>query len=136
MLNYLFVYGTLRKTQSGQLSPYLKNRAVFIDQASLPGKLYKVAHYPGAIPAPGDSRHLVYGEVYRLLHPSSALSILDDYEECASHFPKPHEYQRKSETVILNSGKHLQAWVYWFRYPVSGLVQIASGDYFDSVHNK
>lgn len=136
LLNCLFVYGTLRKAQNGNLHPYLKNRAVFIDQASLPGKLYEVAHYPGAIPAPANSQHLVYGEVYRLFQPSSVLSILDQYEECSSHFPEPHEYQRNPETVVLSNGKRLRAWVYWFRRPVSGLTQIASGDYFEFVHNK
>ena len=131
LLNYLFVYGTLRKTQNGNLHPYLKNHAVFIDRASLPGKLYQVEHYPGAIPAPLGSQGLIYGEVYRLLQPEAVLSILDEYEECASHFPQPHEYRRAPETVILSNEKRLRAWVYWFCHPVSGLPQISSGDYFD-----
>ena len=132
-MNHLFVYGTLRKTQRGKLHPYLKNNTLFIDNASLPGKLFQISDYPGAVPGPLYSRHLVYGEVYRLLRPNRVLHILDQYEECAPHFPKPHEYRRVAETVTLSNGKRLQAWVYWFCHPVTGLKQIRSGDYFDQL---
>ena len=131
MLNHLFVYGTLRKNRKGAVHPYLRRNAVFISRASVPGKLYQVDTYPGAISAPAQSEYWVYGEVYRMLSRETVLRILDEYEECASHFPQPHEYQRLSETVTLISGKRMQAWVYWFRRPTSGLHQIESGDYFD-----
>ncbi len=131
MLNHLFVYGTLRKEKDGALHPFLGNKAVYIGKASIPGKLYQVNTYPGAVPAPFQSNHVVYGEVYRLLKPEQILRILDDYEECATHFPQPHEYQRLPETVTLSDGKRIDAWVYWFRHSVKGLRQIKSGDYFD-----
>lgn len=95
------------------------------------GKLYLVGSYPGAVPAPASCGQVVHGEVYRLLKPEQTLRILDDYEECASHFPQPHEYQRLPETVTLVDGQRITAWVYWFRRSVLGLSQIKSGDYFD-----
>jgi gamma-glutamylcyclotransferase (GGCT)/AIG2-like uncharacterized protein YtfP len=131
MLEYLFVYGTLRQDRNGRMHHYLKNRAVFIDKASLPGKLYLILDYPGAVPSPDDSGHTVQGEVYRLRHPTTVLQQLDEYEECSSQFPKPHEYQRLETTVMLASGKPVQAWVYWFRHSISGLKQISSGDYLE-----
>ena len=133
MLQYLFVYGTLRQTSNGSLHPYLKNRAVFISQAKLPGKLYQIRNYPGAVPSPANNECLVHGEVYRLLKPAELLRILDEYEECSRHFPKPHEYQRLAASVTLADGKQIQAWVYWFRHPTSGFRQIVSGDYFNGV---
>jgi len=131
VLNHLFVYGTLRKTKSGIVHPYLSKSAVFIDKASIPGKLYQVDTYPGAIPAFAQSKCQVYGEVYLLLNPKHVLRVLDEYEECASHFPAPHEYQRLPETVAFLDGKPIRAWVYWFRHSIDGLRQIKSGDYFD-----
>ncbi|QPK64719.1 gamma-glutamylcyclotransferase [Methylomonas sp. LL1] len=131
MLRYLFVYGTLRKTQDGRLHPYLKKRAVFIDHASLPGKLYQIGCYPGAVPEPAASGFRVHGEVYRLLDPARLLPILDEYEECTGHFPQPHEYRRVSASVTLADGWPLKAWVYWFRHSTAGLRQISSGDYLD-----
>jgi len=131
VLNHLFVYGTLRKTKSGIVHPYLSKSAVFIDQASIPGKLYQVDTYPGAIPALAQSKYQIYGEVYFLLNPKHVLRVLDEYEECASHFCTPHEYQRLPETATFLDGSRIRAWVYWFRRPIESLRQIKSGDYFD-----
>lgn len=131
MLHYLFVYGTLRKAQNGDIHPFLKNQTIFIDRASVPGKLYLIDTYPGAIPTAADSSGRIQGEVYRLLHPERLLPTLDEYEECTSHFPKPHEYQRQATHVILGNGKTIDAWIYWFRRPIKKLRQITSGDYFD-----
>ncbi|MGY6274194.1 gamma-glutamylcyclotransferase family protein [Methylomonas sp. MgM2] len=131
MLNHLFVYGTLRRAKGGDFHPYLKDKATFIHSASVPGKLYQVDRYPGAIPAPYGSKSRVYGEVYRLFKPEGLLRVVDEYEECTEHFPQPHEYQRLAATVTLGDGKTTKAWVYWFRRSVYGLRQIPSGDYFD-----
>ncbi|MGR8930099.1 MAG: gamma-glutamylcyclotransferase family protein [Gammaproteobacteria bacterium] len=131
MIKHLFVYGTLRKSRSGVVHPYLSNLCVFVDQASLPGRLFRVNHYPGAIPTPPHSRFRVYGEVYRMSHPVKLLDILDDYEECSSHFPTPHEYRRVPETVALANGGTVRAWIYWYRHSIAGLPEITSGDYFD-----
>lgn len=131
MLNHLFVYGTLRKAKNGMLHPYLRKDAVFIDHASVPGRLYLVGPYPGAISVPAQAEHLVYGEVYRLLNPERVLRVLDEYEECASHFPQPHEYERLPQTVNLAGEGTVEAWIYWFRHPASRLRPIKSGDYFN-----
>ncbi|MDD2761035.1 MAG: gamma-glutamylcyclotransferase [Methylomonas sp.] len=127
--HFLFVYGTLRKSPYGRLHPYLKNHAIFSGRASLPGKLYRIDHYPGAVPTPARSRHRVYGEVYRLLRPQKVLALLDEYEECSDNFAEPREYRRVAETVTLMTGQRLRAWIYWFRFPIAGLNRIKSGDF-------
>lgn len=131
MLDYLFVYGTLRKAKNGGLHPYLINRAAFIDYASTPGKLFLIDSYPGAIKTAVDCDCRVRGEIYRLFNPQDLLPVLDRYEECTSDFPKPHEYRRQPTTVILDNTKPLSAWVYWFQRPVKTFRQVRSGDYFD-----
>lgn len=130
MLDYLFVYGSLRRAKNHSLHPYLNTHAVFIDRATLPGKLYHIASYPGAIPVHANDKSWIRGEVYRLLRPKLMLPILDHYEECTPQFPQPHEYQRRMSPVTLENGKILSAWVYWYGRPVAGLTQIATGDYF------
>lgn len=131
MAQYLFVYGSLRKNRAGRTHPFLANRSRFIGNASIPGKLYRVRNYPGAVPDAIDSRNRVSGEVYQLLQPEKLLPILDDYEECTPRFPPPHEYQRVLNTVTLADNRELNCWVYLYRKPTIRLQRIESGDYFD-----
>jgi gamma-glutamylcyclotransferase (GGCT)/AIG2-like uncharacterized protein YtfP len=129
LLDFLFVYGTLRKALDGSLHPYLINQAEFIGNATLPGKLYHVGTYPGAVPIPVGSRQCVQGELYRLFRPHLLLQQLDEYEECGSHFPAPHEYLRKQENVSLSDNTHLQAWTYIYQHSTQGLRLVHKGDW-------
>ncbi len=128
MPDYVFVYGTLRKAKDGSVHPYLAE-TVFLKNASLPGKLYQVGHYPGLLLDDANSGQRVRGEVYRLLRPKQQLKKLDDYEECAQHFPAPREYQRVSALATLADGEPIQVWVYVFRHSITGLKRISDGDY-------
>lgn len=98
--------------------------------ASTRGRLYEVDGYPGLVLGNSQNNGKVYGELYRLLNPQQVLNALDDYEECSSHFPKPHEYVRKQIPVnCLDSNKIVLAWVYLYNRPTTGLHLIPSGDY-------
>lgn len=130
MLDRLFVYGTLRKAQDGSLHPFLRGQAVFMDLATIPGELFHVAGYPGAVLAPVNILHVIHGEIYRLLRPEFTLRQLDEYEECAEHCPKPHEYQRRALSVTRLNGKSMPAWVYLYQRQTAGLRRIEGGDYF------
>ncbi len=66
----LFVYGTLR---SGADQHDLLDGATAIGEATWPGRLYGVAHYPGAVPS-SDPRDSVRGEVYALA-PTSTVDL-------------------------------------------------------------
>jgi gamma-glutamylcyclotransferase (GGCT)/AIG2-like uncharacterized protein YtfP len=129
MTEYLFVYGSLRKNPQGELHPYLQDHSQFLDYATLPGLLYVVDTYPGAVPAAADSLSLIHGELYLLYNPSYTLPLLDAYEECTSRHPQPHEFAR-SPALIYRQGKpNITAWVYWYNHSVKHLKVIASGDF-------
>lgn len=129
VLDRLFVYGTLRRARDGSLHPLLINQVELIDSAYLPGKLYLVGSYPGAVLTPAYSGAIVHGEIYRLLRPHWLLRQLDEYEECSAFFPKPHEYSREQAMVSLPDNRRLHAWFYNYQRDTGGLPQIKTGDY-------
>lgn len=103
MSDYLFVYGTLRRSHAGSLHPFLQDRADYIDMASMPGKLYEVKNYPGAVRRAEDAFR-IDGEVYRLHDAKRLLQTLDRYEECTEHFPTSQEYRRRKKSHWSISG--------------------------------
>lgn len=129
MSDYLFVYGTLRKSPNGSQHPSLQDHADYIGMALMPGKLYEINHYPGAIVGAASSPFRIQGEVYRLRDAERLLQSLDEYEECTAYFPEPHEYRRLKMPVTLPDSRSLTAWVYLYNRPVIGLEQIPCGDY-------
>lgn len=127
-LQFLFVYGTLRKPKASDMHPMLANYCEYYSDGTMQGTLYEVCGYPGAIQS-GDTNAKVFGELYKLHDRDRVLARLDDYEECSDRFPKPHEYIRKQLSIELIGGGSVAAWVYLYNYDVSKLLQIKSGDY-------
>ena len=121
-VDYIFVYGTLKRDADTEMSRLLAKQAEFVGIASYQAKLYKIADYPGAIPSdnPNDQ---VPGEIYRLPESGNVLSILDRYEEFGPEFPEPNEYIRQKQTVLLINGRNIAAWVYIYNHSVDGLTQ-------------
>ena len=130
VLEFLFVYGTLRKQSATHLHPLLADHCVYCSPGFMRGKLYEVRDYPGAIVS-SHAHDRVFGELYEILNRKRALTRLDDYEECSNTFPLPHEYSRKQLPIALPGGGSVIAWVYLYNYDVSELQQIVSGDYLD-----
>ena len=128
MMEFIFVYGTLRKQSTSTMNHVLAQHCRYVAEGYLQGKLYEVNAYPAAIDSdnPNDK---VYGEVYELTD-STLLLELDTYEECTDQFPKPHEYLRKKRLITLFDGRSVTAWVYIFNHTVLNLIPIVSGDYF------
>ena len=108
MLSYLFVYGTL---QLGQPLHHelVRARAEFVGWARMPGRLYDLGRYPGALAA-GDQ--VIPGELYRLPEPEPALRHLDTVEG--------RQFHRAMVRVMLEHGKPQQAWVYLLKRPPPG----------------
>lgn len=127
-IQYLFVYGSLRKAQDGSMHGYLQRRALFVDTATLPGELYEISGYPGAL-LESSSLNRIHGEVYRLLEPEAVLHTLDVYEECSPDFPIPQEYQRIQKTVTLSTGQSVIAWIYVYCHSVIHCKFLENGDY-------
>lgn len=128
--HYLFVYGTLRKARDGSLHGHLRNRAEFLDTATLPGTLYEISGYPGAVLSTCKPASYIHGEVYCLLQADAVLHTLDRYEECSTDIPQPHEYRRVQRTVTLSIGKSIPAWVYLYNQAVSHRKILESGNYW------
>ena len=128
MPDYLFVYGTLRRGANHPMHQLLMQNSRFIGMAHFQGKLYQVTHYP-AVVASANPDEQVLGEVYQLLQPEQTLPQLDKYEECGADFPAPQEYRRELQTVRLENGDSLTAWVYLYNRDTRMLTPIPSGDF-------
>ncbi|MCK9636268.1 MAG: gamma-glutamylcyclotransferase [Methylobacter tundripaludum] len=124
-LEYIFVYGTLRRDANSEMSQLLAKCAEFVNDASYCGKLYKIDYYPGAVPS-DDPNDVVQGEVYQLHRADVALPLLDRYEEFGPEFPEPNEYIRRKQVVLLKNGHSVIAWVYVYNHPTAGLELIPS----------
>ncbi|MEN9523311.1 MAG: hypothetical protein RL065_1688 [Bacteroidota bacterium] len=131
--NYLFVYGTLRKDFDLPLSKQISDEIEFIETAKINGELYDIGEYPAALPQ-GNSK--ILGEVYLVHHPRKILKLLDEYEGYDRKKITASEYYRRKETIELNDGKKIEAWVYWYNFSVSNKRKIRQQDYLKYIKNK
>lgn len=128
--DYLFVYGTLRQGAKHPIFTLLKESAELMGKATVRGKLYKLHEYPGAKPS-NKKNEILVGELYKL-HPQKAvevLNLLDEYEDYRQNNAKESLFVREITQVNLENNKTLDAWVYWYNYPVRGRKRIYEGDY-------
>jgi gamma-glutamylcyclotransferase (GGCT)/AIG2-like uncharacterized protein YtfP len=125
---FLFVYGTLMRSAGTCLHRLPAQHAAYVGNAIFQGKLYRVNYYPGAVKSQSVLDR-VCGELYRLLAPDDLLARLDQYEECSPEFPEPTEYARSKESVFLDNGGTVCAWVYLYNWPLEKLKRIESGDF-------
>ena len=128
MQHYLFVYGTLRQNANHPMHQLLAKQCRFIGSARYQARLYRIDYYPGAAPS-NNSADQVVGELYQLTQPECLLPALDNYEECSPQFAQPHEYRREQQSVMLENGNSVVAWVYVYNRSTDGLTLIHSGDF-------
>ncbi|KUM54267.1 gamma-glutamylcyclotransferase family protein [Rheinheimera sp. EpRS3] len=128
MQHYLFVYGTLRQNANHPMHQLLAEHSCFGAMARYQARLYQVDYYPGAVPS-NNSADQVVGELYQLIQPELLLPALDNYEECSPQFAQPHEYRREQQSVMLENGNSVVAWVYVYNRSTKGLTLIQSGDF-------
>lgn len=105
---------------------WLAGAARHLGPAMARGALYRVDAYPGFVPGEVG---WVAGDLFLLADPEQVLSALDDYEECAAHFPEPREYRRERLVVETHSGP-VVAWTYVYARALAGLERIESGDFW------
>ena len=124
----LFVYGTLR----GGLEPTgvagRLHGARHLGDATLPGALYDLGDYPGAIPDP-ETHARVHGELIELADAADAFAWLDRYEGIDPDDPEGSLFRRERGRVLLAGGEPLDCWVYVYRGPVADRPRIAGGDW-------
>ncbi|WP_313803451.1 gamma-glutamylcyclotransferase family protein [Sphingobium sp.] len=121
----LFVYGTLRPGFDGAMAGWIRSVARHLGGATAQGRLYQVDGYPAFVP--GGSERVV-GDLFALPDAIAILAILDEHEECAEHFPDPHEYRRERLTVRGENGP-VEAWAYIYNRDVGALARIENGDF-------
>ncbi len=122
--NLLFVYGSLKRSYKHQISEYLSKKATFIGEGKVPGRLYKIEWYPGAIYEP-ESPHFVHGDIYEIKS-FSIFSILDDYEGITGN--RDDIYKR---TIVDAWMDNVQVPVWFYNYigSIRGLQMIESGNF-------
>lgn len=130
---HLFVYGTLLPAAGHRNGVRLQREARLIGTASIPGRLYRIKHYPGLIEG-NDPQELVHGEVHALNNPVRALTWLDAYEGIVPGAHDQNEYERAERPVRLASGEQLTVWVYLYRKDVAGFCLIADGSWVSASH--
>lgn len=123
---HLFVYGTLLSTVGHAKGARLQREARLIGAASIPGRLYRIKHYPGLVEGT-DPQELVHGEVHALNNPVSALTWLDAYEGIVPGALDRNEYERVERPLRLASGQPIAAWVYLYRKTVAPFRLIPDG---------
>ena len=158
MSDLLFVYGTLRRRCRHPMAAWLAARATFLGEATTPGQLYDLGHFPGATPAESADDWL-FGDLYDLGPNPETWAELDLYENGES--PSPAYFERRVvEVFLLDERRGLspptsvnrfaatspaginpaarQAWLYWFVGPMPTdppPVRISSGRYAVNFHD-
>ncbi|HEV7350877.1 gamma-glutamylcyclotransferase family protein [Telluribacter sp.] len=122
---YLFVYGTLKRGFENPFARMLPQYSSWVGEATMPGRLFQVSWYPGALYEP-ESSCLVHGEVFHLLNPGLLLKELDLYEEVLP-VAADSLYLRREVPVMLANQIELNCWTYLYNQPVRELWPISNG---------
>lgn len=134
MLDKIFVYGTLLQQIGNMMASFLKSNSEFLGEAVMPGKLYKVDFYPGAVYEPGATSKVV-GEVYRLKDVAKVLEVLDTYEGYEPNDEERSLFLRR-EVEVISSEETLNAWTYLYHASLEDLPLIPSGDFLQYQVNR
>ncbi len=134
MKDYLFVYGTLRKNYNLKLKKQVKDELLYVGKARVGASLYDLGRYPGAVKNSGGNE--IIGDVFLLSDPEKVFRILDEYEGYLEDEVIDSEFIRKRNRVKLDSGKNINAWIYWYNFDPENKVKIRHKDYLKYLKNK
>jgi gamma-glutamylcyclotransferase (GGCT)/AIG2-like uncharacterized protein YtfP len=126
MIDYLFVYGTLRKRYDLKLKDRVKDGWKYVGQGKVGAALYDIGSYPGAIK--DRSGREVVGDVFSVHDPANVFRVLDKYEG--------KEFERKKGKVRMRNGKEVNAWIYWYLPDPAGKKPVPNKDYLNYLKNK
>jgi gamma-glutamylcyclotransferase (GGCT)/AIG2-like uncharacterized protein YtfP len=127
MSNFLFVYGTLRRRSRHPMARRLEASARHVGAATIAGRLYDLGRFPG-LKGPRSPDDWVQGDVYDLgENAKPTLREMDAYENAES--PPTTPYERELAAALLDDGRTLMVWVYWYRGEVREEQLIASGSF-------
>lgn len=133
----MFVYGSLRKGFHSPAYEYISRYFRFSADGKVKGKLYDLGSYPAALPT--TEQAYIIGELYEIQDPAEfawAMGQLDDYEGLNVEAGEEQLYRRELTEVLLEDGREIRAWIYWYNADVSGKPVVASGDIVDYIRNR
>lgn len=85
----------------------------WIGKGSVPGRIYDLGDYPGAVFDRASSKE-IQGEIYKLPINRNLLEKLDAYEEFQPDNPDDSLFIRVSIPVQIKAGRRLKCWAYRF----------------------
>ena len=125
---HLFVYGLLKSEFENKASQLIQKHCRFIGDACMPGYIFDVGDFPGAVFDP-RSPYKVYGELYEVLQDQEKLiSELDHFEEIGPDFPEPQLYRKEIIQIPVNQ-KTMACLVYIYNLEWKHLPLITKGIY-------
>jgi gamma-glutamylcyclotransferase (GGCT)/AIG2-like uncharacterized protein YtfP len=141
MKEYLFVYGTLRKDYDLKLKDKVSDDLQYVGQGKVGAVMYDIGQYPGAvkrkvIKTKSQTVREIIGDVFLINNPRKVFGVLDKYEGYSEKNIKSSEFVRKRNRVKLNSGKNINAWIYWYNYDPSDKPKIGNKDYLNYAKKK
>lgn len=131
-MEYLFAYGLLRGEFESPMAELMRQHTQRLGPAKLRAQLFDIGGYPGVV-MPNTDNQWVLGEVFAVPNPRVLWPSLDEFEGIGGEFTQPYEYQRSLTTVVPESGESIEAWVYWYNWPVNDKARICSGDYLQRI---
>lgn len=111
------------------MARYLHARGQLLGMAYLPGRLYDLGSYPGAVYDPAENQ-MVTGQVYRLEAPEATFPELDRYEGVSLDPTVQEEYVRLLVNVLFDQ-QQIPCWIYHYNLDTDRLPQIHGGNYLE-----
>lgn len=125
MLDTIFFYGTLIPEEAPAQLRREVARLRSIGRATVRGRLYNAGSYPAAVLDAGGGS--IIGELFHI--EQDMLPAFDRYEQFIPDRPDASLFRRVTCTAMLNDGRSIDAWIYVFNRPTTGLPLIASGQW-------
>ena len=125
MSDHLFVYGTLLRETDHPRAGLLAYEDR-LGHGRIAGELFDTGRFPAAVPS-DDPGRTVRGAVHELRNPEVKLKRLDEEEGNAGE--DADLFRRERVAVAMDDGRTVEAWVYFWNRPTTGLTPIPSGDY-------
>ena len=132
MADFVFFYGTLMTPFNRPGRQRVDSKMSFTGRGRINAALFDLGIYPAAVPTHDGST--VWGEVYEMLDPAAVLTALDEIEGFRAAEPERSLYTRVQTDVLLDDGRQLQAWAYFYNAPLGRAQRIASGDYLEHLN--
>jgi gamma-glutamylcyclotransferase (GGCT)/AIG2-like uncharacterized protein YtfP len=133
MPEFVFFYGTLMLPFQRAGVSRIEKHLRLIGRGTINAALFDLGIYPAAVPTPDGT---VHGEVYEMLEPLTVLRELDGIEGYRASEPESSLYMRVSTPVVLDDGRTMDAWVYFYNAPLGRAERIASGDYLEHLKGR